>query len=106
MAQWELWLSSDDTGHMFFREDNSQARDRAKAEAFTLDWTVEAVGHNAAKQALYDHLGWGLYKPVLRDDGTPYPEVGVVVVEETDDDTGIENGQSHSSRRRVSSFGS
>jgi len=27
-------------------------------------------------KALYEHLGYGEYKPVLRPDGSPYPEDG------------------------------
>jgi hypothetical protein len=28
-----------------------------------------------AHQAMYEYRGWGTYKPRLRDDGTPLPEV-------------------------------
>jgi len=33
-------------------------------------------GQHRAMKALYEHLGYGEYKPVLRPDGSPYPEDG------------------------------
>jgi hypothetical protein len=73
VKQWELWQGSDGS-HDFFASDNESAREFAPHHGMTLTWTTWAEGGNAAMQALYDHLGWGTYKPVLRPDGTPYPE--------------------------------
>ena len=33
-----------------------------------------AKGLNSANQLLYDHLDFGVYRPMLQDDGTPYPQ--------------------------------
>ncbi|MGQ0521771.1 MAG: hypothetical protein ACT4PX_11560 [Actinomycetota bacterium] len=40
-------------------------------EIFT--WEVVARGTNEAMRAMYRYRGWGEFKPMLRDDGTPYP---------------------------------
>jgi hypothetical protein len=39
-----------------------------------LIWTVEAGSRNEAMQLYYDYMGWGRYQPMLRPNGTPYPE--------------------------------
>jgi len=46
----------------------------ALEEDQTKTWEVEAASHNDAMRALYEHLDRGPYVPMLRDDGTPYPE--------------------------------
>lgn len=33
-----------------------------------------AKGINPAMRQLYAHLGWGEYRPMVRADGTPYPQ--------------------------------
>ena len=45
----------------------------AKA-GFSLHWTVQARGHNPAMRALHEYRGYEPYHPMLREDGTPYPE--------------------------------
>jgi len=37
-------------------------------------WETEAPSTNGAMRALNQYLEFGTYKPMLRDDGTPYPE--------------------------------
>jgi hypothetical protein len=72
VKRWELWEGESD--HSFFPADNEQAREMAKAEGEVLVWEVMAQGWNPAMRLLYEHLGWGEYKPMLREDGTTYPE--------------------------------
>lgn len=72
MKRWELWTN--DGGYAFFPDDNHEARDRAKADGLAFSWEVTAKGQNPARQLLYDHLGFGEYRPMLRDDGTPFPQ--------------------------------
>lgn len=75
MRRWELWTDEDGDGdHLFPSEDQEEARSRAIAEGFKLRWGCSAAGWNPAHQMLYDHLGWGEYQPMLRPDGSPYPE--------------------------------
>jgi len=74
MRRWELWVSRDENGHVFIAEDHEEARARATAEGLELAWECLAAGWNPAHQLLYDHLGWGEYRPMLRPDGTPYPQ--------------------------------
>ena len=74
MGRYELWVGEEGDGYYFFRDDNSEAREMALAEGMQLSWETTQRGRNQAHQALYDHLGYGLYKPMLRPDGTPYPE--------------------------------
>jgi hypothetical protein len=72
MGRWELWEREGSSN--FFPDWNDQARRMAKEEGMRFTWEVEAKGANPASRALYEHLGFGEYKPMLRDDGTPYPE--------------------------------
>jgi hypothetical protein len=77
VRRWELWSGTDDDGadsDSFFREDNDKARRMAIAEGLTLVWSTFAEGSNDAMRALHVYMGWEEYKPMLRDDGTPYPE--------------------------------
>jgi hypothetical protein len=46
----------------------------AESAGATLIWEIDAPSSNAAMRALYEHLGYGPYQPMLRPDGTPYPE--------------------------------
>ncbi len=59
---------------MFFPEENDQARQMSIEDGAELEWEVTAPSANAASQALYDYRGSGEYKPMLRPDGTPFPE--------------------------------
>jgi hypothetical protein len=77
MRRWELWSGTDADGAIsdtFFRADNDMARQMAIAEGLTLEWSTFAEGINDAMRTLHVHMGWEEYKPMLRPDGTPYPE--------------------------------
>jgi hypothetical protein len=41
----------------------------AEEEGMTLTWEDEAKGSNPPSRALYEHLAFGDYKPMLREDG-------------------------------------
>lgn len=69
---WELWQGEE--GNSFFPEDNEQARRMARDQGYICTWTTTAPGGNDAMRRLYEHLGLGAYEPMLRPDGTPYPE--------------------------------
>lgn len=45
--------------------------DKVPAE---LVWTVEAASSNDAHRLYHEYMGWDPYQPMLREDGTPYPE--------------------------------
>jgi hypothetical protein len=73
MARWELWES--EGGYSFFPETNTSARSMIEDEGgYRLIWTFEADGWDAAHRARHEFLAWEEYRPMLRDDGTPYPE--------------------------------
>jgi hypothetical protein len=71
VRRWELWVG--DGCHAFFPDDNQQARRMAQEDGLTFSWATTASSANDAARALYTHLGWGEYRPMLRADGTPYP---------------------------------
>ncbi|HXX91257.1 MAG TPA: hypothetical protein VEI83_13645 [Acidimicrobiales bacterium] len=73
MGHWELWEDPDGST-TFFRSDNAKSRRMVEAAGAVLIWETDATGGNAAMQALHDHLGLEPYQPMLRKDGTPYPE--------------------------------
>lgn len=35
---------------------------------------IEGISPNDAMRKYHEHMGWDSYKPMLREDGTPYPE--------------------------------
>jgi hypothetical protein len=72
MGRWELWEAEGENS--FFPDWNNEARRRAQDEGLVFTWEVEAKGSNPAMRALYGRLGFGECQPMLRDDGTPYPE--------------------------------
>jgi hypothetical protein len=72
MGRWELWEGEGTTS--LFPDWNIQARQMAEAEGLTSAWEVEARGTNPAMRALYDHLGFGEFQPMLGDDGAPCPD--------------------------------
>jgi hypothetical protein len=74
MSRWELWSAPDGTEYGFFPEYNEHARRDVVAEGLVLIWTCEARGANDAMRMCNEHLGWEEYQPMLRPDGTPYPE--------------------------------
>ena len=59
---------------MFFRAESERARQMALDEGYVFSWETTAKGANDAHRALYAHLGYGEFRPMLRADGTPYPE--------------------------------
>jgi hypothetical protein len=71
MQRYELWQN--EHGHSFFPEHNHEARDLAQRDGQTFIWEVTAKSLNAAHQLLYDYLDFGIYRPMLQPDGTPYP---------------------------------
>jgi hypothetical protein len=80
MRRWELWVTRHPDGtteEAFFPDDEVSGplyREWAAEDRAELIWTVEAKGSNDAMRKMYDHLGRGEYQPLLREDGTPYPE--------------------------------
>jgi hypothetical protein len=72
VQRYELWQN--DEGLSFFPDHNQQARDMAEADGQRFRWECTAKGLNAAHQLLYDYLDFGVYRPMLQDDGTPYPQ--------------------------------
>jgi hypothetical protein len=74
MRRWELW--SGETGSMFIRaeDDESPLVTEAIEEGWQKTWECVAKGTNDAMRQMYAHQWHGEYKPMLRDDGTPYPE--------------------------------
>jgi hypothetical protein len=75
MRRWEYWELPDGTEKTLIPDNRPEAREEVVAEGFVFrGWSTIARGYNDAMRAWHDHLGWGEYKPMLRDDGTPYPE--------------------------------
>ncbi len=72
VRRWELWVGEGTLS--FFPEENEPARRMAQEEGFVLCWEVIAKGHNPAERALHEYRGWGEYKPMLNEDGEPFPE--------------------------------
>ena len=72
MSRWELWEREGEGSTSFFPDWNVQARRMAEEESIALTWEVEAKGSNPPSHALYEHLGFGEYKPMLREGGPPY----------------------------------
>jgi hypothetical protein len=73
MRRWELWEDREGST-TFFRADNENARLIVETSGATLVWQTEASSSNAAHSALHKHMKWEPYQPMLREDGTPYPE--------------------------------
>lgn len=82
MGQWELWRQTTTSGgivHTFLPADARPPRDSPEwgpddwAEP-ELIWTVEARSTNDAMSRFHAYMGYEAYRPMLRDDGTPYPE--------------------------------
>jgi hypothetical protein len=72
MSRWELWEREGSTS--FFPDWNVPAPQVAEEEGMTLTWEVETKGSNPPSRALSEHLGFGEYKPMQREDGAPYPD--------------------------------
>jgi hypothetical protein len=78
MRRWELWDKDWDShegggSSSFFPEENEQARKMALDLGESLVWETTAKGYNDALREMYVFRGWGEYKPVLREDGSPFP---------------------------------
>jgi hypothetical protein len=58
----------------FFPEENEQARKMALDDGESLVWENDCQGHNDALRKMYVFRGWGEYRPMLREDGSPFPE--------------------------------
>ena len=74
MRRWELWRSEDETETRIIPETRPDQIASARQAGFMKLWETEAKGSNDAMRAMYRYLDWGEYKPMLREDGTPYPE--------------------------------
>jgi hypothetical protein len=77
--RYELWELPDPPeneafGDWFLLEGDSDGRRMAIEDGCVVTWSVEARGWDEAKAALHVYRGWEPYKPMLRDDGTPFPE--------------------------------
>jgi hypothetical protein len=72
MRRWELWQSENQ--HDYFPSTSEKSRVMARVEGAVKVWETEASSTNEAMRARNRHLGFDPYKPMLRDDGTPYPE--------------------------------
>ena len=68
MRRYELW------GGSFFPEHNTKARQMVIEDGSSLDWECWAEGWIPAMQQMHEHCGYGEYKPMLRSDGTHYPQ--------------------------------
>jgi len=75
MRRWEFWQLPDGTAKTLVPENRPEYRDEIAAEGFVYaNWSTVAKGYNDAMRAWHEHLEWGEYKPMLQEDGTPYPE--------------------------------
>jgi hypothetical protein len=54
--------------------ENEQARKMALDDGESLVWENDCQGHNDALRKMYVFRGWGEYRPMLREDGSPFPE--------------------------------
>ncbi|MBS0261922.1 MAG: hypothetical protein JSS02_08185 [Planctomycetes bacterium] len=76
MPQYELWEY--DGGHTFFGVPVAEVEYHERVRQLLAEepqavrtWTVEATGWDAAMQRLYDHKGWGPYRPIEDELGLP-----------------------------------
>lgn len=74
MRRWELWKSPDGTETSYFAEDDRHARDEARSSGLVYAWSTMAKSYNDAMRARNRYLGFEEYQPMVRPDGTPYPE--------------------------------
>jgi hypothetical protein len=77
--KWELSIADapDGRSESFFPADSPQVetyRKWALEEGGTLVWTTTAKSGNDAMSQMHRYLGRPEYQPMLREDGTPYPE--------------------------------
>jgi hypothetical protein len=63
--RYELWMAKPEDRYSLVREDDVRAQDFARASRMTVVWSTMAKSFNEASQLLYDHLGFGIYKPFL-----------------------------------------
>lgn len=74
MRRWEIWQAPDGTETRFIPESRPGQLDEARTDGLVKLWETTAVGSNDAMRQMYDFLGWGDYKSMLREDGSPYPD--------------------------------
>jgi hypothetical protein len=74
VRRWELWQLPDGTESRFIPSTRPEQAEEAKGDGLVMIWSTTAVGSNDAMRQMYRHLGWGEYRPMLRSDGTPYPD--------------------------------
>jgi|SRR5665213_58704 len=72
MRRWELWRAENEDS--FFPSSSEKSRVQARVQGAVKVWETEASSGNEAMRALNRYLGFEPYKPMLQDDGTPYPE--------------------------------
>ena len=74
---YELWEDDDGEGYTFAPSEritdmiNSGLLDPTKAK---MEWTVIAESWVEANIKYHEHMGWEPYKPMLQENGEPYPE--------------------------------
>ena len=71
-SRWVLWVS--DSQERFIPDWMEDHAAEAAADGLVPVWTCIARGPNDAERQRYAWAGWGEYQPMLREDGTPYPE--------------------------------
>lgn len=74
MRRWELWQRPDGTETPFIPSNRYNQVEEAERDGLVMLWSTTAAGSNDAMRQMYRYLDWGEYKPMLRVDGTPYPE--------------------------------
>jgi len=74
VRRWELWQRPDGTESRFVPSTRDSDVEAAERDGLVMLWSTTAVGSNDAMRQMYRHLGWDEYQPMLRADGTPYPE--------------------------------
>jgi hypothetical protein len=72
MRRWELWRG--EGFDVFCPATSEKARAMARADGAVKVWETEASRWNEAMRARNEYQGWEPYQPILRADGTPYPE--------------------------------
>lgn len=64
----------DGTETLFLPDPRPDQIEQAQREGLVKIWETTAVGSNDAMRQRNEFLGWEEYRPMLREDGTPYPD--------------------------------
>ena len=72
MRRWELW--EDASGWVLIPDGDPSRVEASFLEGAKKTWECVARGYNDAMRQAYEHLGYGVYKPILRSDGSPHPD--------------------------------